>query len=168
MAEIKIRRAEFGDLAKLTEIYNYYVINTPITFDLKPVTIEERAVWLEHHSDGARHRLFVADEGGRVLGWAGTGQFRDRAAYDTSVEMTIYCAPEATGRGIGSMMYRALFEAIRNEDINRMLAGITIPNEASIKIHERFGFKPVGTFSEVGRKFGKYWDVLWMERRLRI
>ena len=126
MAEIKVRRGERGDLARLAEIYNYYVSNTPITFDLKPVTIEERAVWLEHHSDGARHRLFVADEGGRVLGWAGTGQFRDRAAYDTSVEMTIYCAPEATGRGIGSIMYGALLEALRNEDINRMLAGITI------------------------------------------
>jgi phosphinothricin acetyltransferase len=117
---------------------------------LKPVTIEKRATWFEHHSDGARYRRFVADEGGSVLGWAGTGRFRDRAAYDTSVEATIYCAPEATGRGIGSIMYRALFEAIRNEDINRILAGITTPNEASVKIHKRFGFRPIGTFSEVG------------------
>ncbi len=144
------------------------MINTPITFDLKPVTIEERAAWVDHHSAGARYRLFVADDDGRVLGWVRTGRFPDRAACDTSVETTIYCAPEATGRGIGSIMCRALFEAIRNEDINRILAGITIPNEASVKIHERFGFKPIGTFSEVGRKFGKYWDVLWMERPLRI
>jgi phosphinothricin acetyltransferase len=167
-AEIVVRPAERSDLARITEIYNYYVINTPITFDLKPVTVEERAVWFDNHNDGARYRLLVAEEGGRVLGFAGTGRFRDKAAYDTSVETTIYCAQEATGRGIGSMMYRALFEALRNEDINRILGGITMPNEASVKIHERFGFKPVGTFSGVGRKFGKYWDVLWMERPLRI
>jgi phosphinothricin acetyltransferase len=168
MAEIRIRRAERSDLARLAEIYNYYVNNTPITFDLEPVTIEDRAAWLEHHSNGARYQLFVADEAGCVLGWAGTGRFRDRAAYDTSVETTIYCAPEATGRGIGSTMYHVLFEAIRNEDINRVLAGITIPNEASVRLHKRFGFKPIGTFSEVGRKFGKYWDVLWMQRPLSI
>lgn len=168
MADILIRPVERGDLARLTEIYNHYVINTPITFDLKPVTPDERAAWVNGHNDGARYRLFVADDGGRLLGFAGTGRFRERAAYDTTVESTVYCAPEATGRGIGSIMYRALFDAIQNEDINRITAGITIPNDASIKIHGRFGFKQVGIYTENGRKFGRYWDVCWMERPLKI
>jgi phosphinothricin acetyltransferase len=168
MADILIRPVERKDLARITEIYNHYVINTPITFHLKPVTIEERSAWVDSHNNGARYRLFVADQSGRVLGFAGTGRFRERAAYDTTVESTIYCAPEATGHGIGSMLYRTLFEAIQNEDINRITAGITMPNDASIKIHTRFGFKPVGTYTENGRKFGRYWDVCWMERPLKI
>ena len=168
MADIVIRPAERSDLTRLTEIYNHYVINTPITFDLKPVTVEQRAGWFNDHNDGARYRLFVANQGGRVLGFAATGRFRDKAAYDTTVETTIYCAPEATGRGIGSMMYRTLFDAIRDEDIHRIMGGITMPNEASLKLHERFGFKQVAMFSENGRKFGRYWDVCWLERPLRV
>jgi phosphinothricin acetyltransferase len=112
--------------------------------------------------------LFVAEDAGRVVGWAGTGPFRDRAAYDTSTETTIYCAQDATGRGIGATLYRVLFDALKNEDINRLLAGITIPNEASIALHRKFGFTEVGVFTECGRKFGKFWDVVWMERPLRL
>ena len=168
MEEVKVRPATRADLPRLTEIYNHYVVNTPITFDLKPLTVEERARWFEEHAGAARHRLFVAEIAGNVVGWAGTGSFRDRAAYDTSVETTIYCAPEATGRGIGAAMYRVLFDALKNEDINRLLAGITIPNDASVKLHRRFGFTEVGVFSECGRKFDRYWDVVWMERPLRL
>jgi phosphinothricin acetyltransferase len=167
MAEIRVRPALRGDLPAITEIYNYYVVNTPITFDLVPVTPEQRVRWFNEHSDGARYRLLVAEEGARVLGYAGTGRFRDKAAYDTSVETTIYCAHDATGRGIGTLLYRALLESLQNEDLNRLLAGITLPNDASVRLHERFGFKGVGVFTEVGRKFGRYWDVLWMERPLR-
>jgi len=168
MEEILIRPAERGDLERMTEIYNYYVINTPITFDLTPVSVASRVPWFDAHSDGARYRLFVAQQAGSVLGFAGTGRFRDRAAYDTTVEATIYCAHEATGRGLGSQLYCALFEAIQNEDIHRIMAGITMPNDASIALHERFGFKEVAMFSENGRKFDRYWDVCWMERPLRI
>ncbi len=167
MAEIRVRPALRSDLPRITEIYNYYVVNTPITFDLEPVRAEERGHWFDEHSDGARYRLFVAEDDGRVLGYAGTGRFRDKAAYDTSVETTIYCAHDATGRGIGTLLYRALFEALQGEDLNRLLAGITMPNDASVRLHERFGFKRMGVFSEVGRKFGRFWDVLWMERPLR-
>ena len=77
---------------------------------------------------------------------------------------TIYCAPEAAGRGLGSRLYEGLFEALRGEDVHRYVAGYTMPNAASESLHRRFGFKVVGVFSEVGRKFGKYWDVCWMER----
>ena len=168
MDEVNVRPAVGADLPRLTEIYNHYVINTPITFDLKPVTVEERVRWFEEHAGTARHRLFVAEIAGTVVGWAGTGSFRDRAAYDTSVETTIYCSPDVTGRGIGASMYQVLFDALKNEDINRLLAGITLPNDASVKLHRRFGFTEVGVFSECGRKFDRYWDVVWMERPLRL
>jgi phosphinothricin acetyltransferase len=168
MDDVNVRPAMRADLPRLTEIYNHYVINTPITFDLKPVTAEQRVRWFEEHAGGARHQLFVAEIAGTVVGWAGTGSFRDRAAYDTSVETTIYCAPETTGRGIGATMYRVLFDALKNEDIHRLLAGITLPNDASVKLHRRFGFTEVGVFTECGRKFDRYWDVVWMERPLRL
>jgi phosphinothricin acetyltransferase len=168
MDDVKVRPAMRADLPRLTEIYNHYIVNTPITFDLKPVTVEERARWFEEHAGSTRHRLFVAEIEGTVVGWAGTGSFRDRAAYDTSVEMTIYCAPDATRRGIGASMYRVLFDALKNEDINRLLAGITLPNDASLKLHRRFGFTDVGVFTECGRKFDRYWDVIWMERPLLL
>ena len=168
MAAVKIRSAVLDDLPRLTEIYNYYVINTPITFDLEPVTVESRVRWFDEHSGTKRHRLFVAEDAGLIVGWAGTGPFRDRAAYDTSVETTVYCSHESTGRGIGAAMYRVLIDALKDEDIRRVLAGITLPNDASIALHRRFGFTEVGVFTECGRKFGKYWDVVWMERPLRL
>ena len=165
---MKIRTAVADDLARIVEIYNYYVINTPITFDLEPFKPEHRVKWFEEHAGTKRHRLFVAEDAGQIVGYAGTGQFRDKAAYDTSVEVTIYCAHDALRRGIGSMMYRTLFDALKNEDINRILAGITLPNEASVRMHRGFGFTEVGVFSENGRKFDRYWDVMWMQRPLRL
>lgn len=168
MGDVTVRPALRADLPRLTEIYNYNVINTPITFDLKPFTAEGRARWFEEHAGAARHRLFVADIAGSAVGYACTGTFRDKAAYDTSVETSIYCAPEATGRGIGAMMYQVLFDALKNEDIHRILAGITLPNDASLKLHRRFGFTEVGVFSENGRKLDRYWDVVWMQRPLLL
>jgi len=112
--------------------------------------------------------MLVAVEAGVVVGYAGTARFRAKAAYDTTVEATIYCAHDATGRGIGTKLYAALFDAIANEDINRIVAGITLPNDVSIALHERLGFRRVGIYSEVGRKFGRYWDVIWLERPLRL
>ncbi|MGA3228593.1 MAG: N-acetyltransferase family protein [Candidatus Binatus sp.] len=168
MAEVRLRPAVRGDLPRLTEIYNYYVVNTPITFDLKPLTVHQRARWFDEHAGKGRHQMFVAEDAGRVVGYACTGPFRDKAAYGTSVETSIYCAHDAKGRGIGGMLYRVLFDALENEDIHRLLAGITIPNDASLKLHRRFGFTEVGVFSECGRKLGGYWDVVWMQRPLRL
>ncbi len=168
MAETTIRPAIRADLPRLTDIYNYYVINTPITFDLEPYTVERRTPWFEEHSAGGRHQMMVAVENGIVVGFACTGRFRPKAAYDPTVESTVYCAPEATGRGLGSKLYDALFRALATEDINRIVAGVTIPNDASIALHHRCGFRAMGTFTEVGRKFGRYFDVLWFQRPLKI
>lgn len=166
MAHALIRPAARADLPRLTEIYNHYVLTSPVTFDLEPLTVEQRAGWFQEHADAGRHRLLVADEEGLVLGYASTSRFRDRAAYDTTVEASIYCAPEAVGRGIGSALYRELFAAIAGEDINRIVAGITLPNAASVALHRSFGFVQVGVFGQNGRKFDRYWDVAWFERPL--
>jgi phosphinothricin acetyltransferase len=161
---LRTRPATRGDLPRLTEIYNHYVIHTPVTFDLEPYTVERRAAWFEQFALTGRHRLVVAEEDGLVIGYAGTTKFRVKPAYDTTVETTIYCSQEAVGKGVGRMLYAALFEALVGENINRIVAGYTLPNAASAKLHEHFGFKPVGIFSEVGFKFGRYWDVQWTEK----
>src|SRR5262245_15426514 len=107
-----VRPAVEDDLAAITDIYNHYVVHTPITFDLQPVEVEGRRPWFREHAAGGRYRLFVAeDERGRLLGYAGTGRFRPKAAYDTTVEITIYCRADAQHRGIGTQLYRALFES---------------------------------------------------------
>jgi phosphinothricin acetyltransferase len=164
MGGIEIRPAEAADLPRLVAIYNHYVRETAITFDIEPVTLEQRAVWLAQYSDSGRHRLLVAEEAGSVVAYAGSQQFRVKRAYESTVETTVYCAPDCTHRAIGSALYRALFAALRGEDIRSFIAGITLPNDASISMHGRFGFTHVGTMHAVGRKFGTYWDVAWYER----
>ncbi len=168
MTDLLIRPARIGDLSRLTEIYNHYVLNTSVTFDVEPYTVEKRLTWFQQFAETGRYRLLVADENGTVLGYAGTTRFRPKAAYDTTVETTIYCADGAGHKGLGTKLYRALFEAIAGEDVHHIVAGYTLPNEASRRLHERLGFKPVGIFHEVGRKFGRYWDVAWTERPLTL
>jgi phosphinothricin acetyltransferase len=163
-----IRPAIREDLPRLTEIYNHYVIHSPVTFDLEPYTLERRLSWFKQFGPTGRYRLLVAEENGRVMGYAGTTRFRVKPAYDTTVETTIYCAPDNTRKGLGSRMYAALFEEIAGEDVHRIVAGFALPNPASQALHQRFGFKLVGIFREVGRKFGRYWDVAWTERPLRL
>ena len=168
MSIIRIRPAARTDWARITEIYNHYVLTSAITFDLEPFTVEQRVAWFEEHAAGGRYRLLVAAEDQQVVGYASTGRFRGKAAYDTTAEASIYCAPEAVGRGIGSALYRELFTALAGEDLNRIVAGITLPNQASVVLHRAFGFIQVGVFSQNGRKFNRYWDVAWLERPLVI
>ncbi len=161
---VEIRPARADDLARLTEIYNFYIINTPITFDIDPITAEDRRPWFAQFAETGPHRLLVAEDTGGVLGYAGSHQFRVKKAYDTSVETTIYLAQEATSRGIGSALYTALFDALRSEDLHMAVAGITLPNAASVALHQRFGFVQAGLMHAIGRKFDQYWDVGWCER----
>jgi phosphinothricin acetyltransferase len=168
LSDISIRPAVRADLPRLTEVYNYYVVNTPVTFDIEPYTVERRQAWFSQFGATGRYRLFVAEEHGVVRAYAGTTRFRPKAAYETTVEMTVYCASEAVGKGLGARLYRVLFDALKGEDIRRFVAGYTLPNPASAALHERFGFKPVGVFTENGRKFDRYWDVAWIERPAKI
>jgi len=163
---LAIRSASIDDLARLTEIYNHYVVNSHVTFDLEPVAVEERREWFAQFDVAGPHRLLVADENGIAVGYAGSFRFRTRKAYDATIETTVYCAPEAVGRGIGSALYGALFDALRGENLHVAIGAIAAPNEASIALHERFGFVLAGVTHEVGRKFDRYWDVAWYEKRL--
>jgi phosphinothricin acetyltransferase len=157
-----IRPAEARDLPALLDIYNHYVVHTPVNFDIEPRTLEQRREWFAEFSASGKYRCFVAEEGGRVVGYACSSKFKEKAAYATTIEVSVYCAQDCGGRGIGRKLYTALFDALQGEDIHRAFAGITLPNAGSVGIHEAFGFRHIGTYSEVGRKFGKYWDVgLW-------
>ena len=164
MSEICIRRIEPGDLPALLDIYNHYVLHTPVNFDIEPRTMADREQWFAQFGTSGRYQCFVAEEGGRVIAYAGSTRFKEKAAYETTVEMTIYCAPGRSGQGLGRKLYTRLFRALEGEDIHRAYAGVTLPNPGSVAIHESFGFRHVGTYGEVGRKFGKYWDVgLWLK-----
>ena len=163
---LQIRAAQRADLPALTALYNDYIATTAITFDLEPWTVEARAEWFSHYAETGRHRLIVAYDGATLIGYASTSPLAVKAAYQTSVEVSVYVAADHTGRGVGSALYEALFAAVADEDLHRAHAGITLPNPASIALHERFGFTTVGVYTEVGRKFGRYHDVLRMEREL--
>jgi phosphinothricin acetyltransferase len=171
-AEVQVRPGVASDLDALTDIYNHYVRETALTFDTAVFTPEERRPWLLSHPEDGPYRLMVATQGTsggnapRILGYATSSPFRPKPAYATSVEVSVYLRPEAGRRGIGTLLYRALFEALAGEDVHRAYAGIAQPNEASARLHARFGFRHVGTYREVGRKFGRYWDVAWYEKEL--
>src|SRR5579862_6979764 len=123
MDEPHIRAATKEDLPRLTEIYNHYVVNTAVTFDLEPYTLERRAVWFEQFGNNGRYRLLVAESKSGIVAYAGTTRFRPKAAYDTTVETTVYCAPGSAHCGLGSALYRALFESLAGEDIHKIVAG---------------------------------------------
>ena len=162
-----VRTATLDDLAPLTEIYNHYIVNTTITFDLHTFTVDERRPWFDAHAATGRHRLLVAvDAAGARLGYATSSRWRPKAAYDSTVETSVYCRPDAVGRGCGTALYTALFDALAREDVRMAVAGVSLPNDASTRLHERFGFRQVGVFHHVGRKFDRYWDVAWFERLL--
>ncbi|MDG9707702.1 GNAT family N-acetyltransferase [Streptomyces sp. DH10] len=166
--EVQVRPGVEDDLEALTALYNHYVRETAITFDTAIFTPEERRPWLLSHPEDGPYRLMVATtlDSQRILGYATSSPFRAKPAYTTSVETTVYVAPHTGRRGIGTLLYKALFEALSGEDLHRAYAGIAQPNEASARLHERFGFRYVGTYREVGRKFGRYWDVAWYEKPL--
>lgn len=166
MSEVLIRRATDDDLPALTDIYNYYVRTTPISFDIEPRTVEQRREWLRQFSESGRHQCFVAVEDGVTIGWASSGKLKDRAAYDTSIETSVYLAPTHHGKGLGRRLYETLFAALKDCDIHRAHAGITLPNDASVALHKSFGFRLIGTQHEVGRKFGRFWDVALLEKAM--
>jgi phosphinothricin acetyltransferase len=161
----RVRPATEDDLGAVNDIYNHYVHTSHVTFDVDPTGIEWRRQWFEEHAD-SRCRIFVATVDGRVIGYASSGRYRAKAAYETAVQTSVYVAPDFVGRGVGASLYAVLLDALEREDVHRALAGIAQPNEASVALHRRLGFELVAHFSEQGRKFGRYWDVDWYERAL--
>jgi phosphinothricin acetyltransferase len=165
-SKVMIRPLESRDLEPLNDMYNRYIADTHYTFDLEPMAPAAREHWASHYAATGRYRVLVATSGDALIGYASSSRFRPKAAYETSVETSIYLAAEATGLGIGSKLYGALLSALAKEDVHRAYAGIALPNPASLALHEKFGFKKVAHFSEQGRKFGRYWDVAWFERAI--
>ncbi|NQT57574.1 MAG: N-acetyltransferase family protein [Bacteroidetes bacterium] len=160
------RYAELTDIPELTSIYNHYIRHTTATFDLEPVTIENRQEWFNYHNPESRYKIITAIQNETVIGYACTSTFREKAAYATSVESSIYMHPDYTGHGVGFNLYSKLFSLLEETDIHRVYACITIPNPVSISLHTKFQFKKVGLFTEAGFKFGKYRDIQWMEKQL--
>jgi phosphinothricin acetyltransferase len=168
MAEdgVIIRAGEPRDVPALLDIYNHYVLTSNATFDTVPLTLDQRREWFSHYHADGRHRLLVAERDGEVLGYATSSVFRPRAAYDRTIETSIYLRDGATGMRLGTRLYEALFAAIADEDIHRAYAVVAIPNDASVALHRAFGFVEVGRLHEVGHKFGRWWDVVFLEKRL--
>lgn len=165
MSAPTIRSARRPDLPALVRIYNHYVAHTWVTFDTEPFAVEERAPWFEGFAESGPHRLLVAEIDGEAGGYASSRPFAAKAAYASSVETTIYLDPARVGRGVGRPLYRALLDALEAEPgVHRAYAGIALPNDASVALHEKLGFAPAGTFREVGFKLGGYRDVRWYER----
>ena len=166
-SELQIRAAEASDLNALVEIYNHYVTETHITFDVEPFAVGARTQWFTQFTATGPYRLLVADHDGEVQGYACSTQFKPRPAYDTSVETTVYLHPDHTGKGLGKKLYGALVAALEQEPgVHRAYGGVALPNDGSVRLHEALGFERVATYHEVGFKFGKYWDVSWFEKEV--
>ncbi len=161
-----VRAGRCDDLEALTALYNHYVATSHVTFDVALFSVDERREWFSHYATSGPHRLLVAEDRGHLLGYATSSPFRPKPGYRTTVETTVYVAPDAGGRGVGTALYTRLFEALADEDLHRAYAGVAVPNPPSRALHLRQAFTSIGVFREVGRKFGRYIDVEWFERPL--
>lgn len=157
MTDIRLRDATTGDAEAISAIYNPYVEKTIITFEQNPVTAAEMAARVENVR--ATYPWLVCEAAGRVMGYAYATRWRTRAAYDHTAETTVYLAEKATGQGLGYKLYMALLQALRTSGIHAALGCIALPNDASIALHEKCGFRKVAHFSQVGRKFDRWVDV---------
>ena len=154
---MNIRTVNPEDAAQIAEIYNYYIENTHQTFETEALSADEmRARIAEIAGD---YPYLVAEEDGTIYGYAHAAQFKMRQAYEFSAEVSIYVKANSKQRGIGSMIYEKLFEELKETDIHALIAGISLPNDGSVRFHEKLGFTKVAHFKEVGYKLGRWVDV---------
>lgn len=165
MSSVAIRCAAPDDACAICAIYNPYVASTTISFEEEAVL---SADMVQRIADVAAAGLpwLVAEQAGQLVGYAYATKWRARPAYRTSVESSVYVDAAAAGRGTGTLLYRALLEELRRSEVHMVIGGIAQPNERSVALHERLGFRKVAHFSEVGRKFGRWVDVGYWELRL--
>ena len=155
-----IRPFDIKDTQALLDIYNYYVLNTTATFDIEPLSFQTFKDKVTHIN--ADYPFIVYEEDGVILGYAYGSRFRPKPAYNFVVESTVYVKPDSHGKQIGTKLYAELLRLLKESHLHTVLGVLTIPNEASIKLHERFGFIQVADLKEVGLKFGKWQDVgIW-------
>lgn len=164
-APIRIRSADPGaDAAACAAIYAPYVTGTAISFEEQPPDPAEFERRIRDYAD--THAWLVAERGGDVLGYAYACEFNPRPAYRWSAGVSVYVAAEERGRGVGRALYADLFERLRRQGFRMACAGITLPNEASVRLHEGLGFEPVGVYREIGWKGGEWYDVGWWQLEL--
>lgn len=164
MTRPSIRTFEDRDVAPANALTNHFIRETAIHFGLKEATDAEfRAVW---QSGSARFPWLAAEVDGRFAGYAKAGVWREREAYAGTVETGVYVDPSFHRRGVGRALYTELFVRLRAAGFHTVIAGIALPNDASVRMHEACGFTHVGTCREVGRKFGKWWDVGFWQAHL--
>jgi len=164
---IIVRDATIDDLPAIAAIYTHYTLRTTTTFNIEVRTPRE---WLDRFEEdivAGPYDLLVAVDGEAVVGFVETQRFRPKPAYDRSLEISVYVSPDALSRGIGAARFGALLARIDGgERFHRAFSIIALPNDASIALHERFGFVHRGTLTEAGYKFGQYLDVAYYERPL--
>ncbi|HTY82490.1 MAG TPA: GNAT family N-acetyltransferase [Dehalococcoidales bacterium] len=158
---LTIRKAEIKDLRAITEIYNQAVLRTTATFDTAPKTVEEQRVWYNQH--GPKYPVLVAEENGKVVGWASLSAASERCAYAGTAEGSIYIDTECRGKGVGRELGAAILKAGKDAGLHTVILKIAEGNEASMKLAKSLGFKNIGVMKEVGNKFGKYLDVTMMQ-----
>lgn len=161
---MKLRTAVLADLPRLTEIYNEQVLGGLSTFDVEKRTPEDRLPWFDAHNRD-NHPLIVCEDGaGNVLGYASLSAFRAKDAYSTTCELSVYVAPEARRKGVASLLMQEILDGARaDERTHSIVSVVTGHNEASMRLHEKFGFTRIGVLHEVARKFGEWQDTVYYE-----
>ncbi len=160
--EVSIRPARESDLPEMLGIYNDIILHTTAVYDYNPHTAEMRQAWFESRKkDG--YPVFVAEKAGRVVGFSSIGPFRAWAGYRYTVENSVYVAADQRGGGLGRLLMAPLIQAAREKDLHAIVSGIDATNEVSLRLHRSFGFTEVAHFKEVGFKFGKWLDLVFME-----
>ena len=159
---MKIRAADLKDAATIAEIYNFYIENSHATFEIEIVTEEEMR---RRVSEILKNYPFlVCEENREIIGYAFVSPYKKRAAYRHSVEISVYIKNGMGGKSVGTILYQNLFSELKEKPIHAIIAGISLPNEASVNLHEKFGFEKVAHFREVGFKFGRWIDVGYWEK----
>ncbi len=154
-----IRPAQQQDLPALLAIYNHEILNGVATFDLQPKSLAERQSWFDEHNKN-NHPLLVAEQDGEVLGYASLSHYAEKAAYNSTVELSVYIAPSARRQGIASQLMHAVIELAKKDNATHLIVSlITGTNQASISLHQKFGFNKVGTLHQVGYKHQQFLDV---------
>jgi phosphinothricin acetyltransferase len=158
----RIRPATESDLPVLLEIYNDIILHTTAVYSYEPHTLEMRQAWYKDKLDHG-YPVLVAEDDGRVIGFTTFGPFRAWPAYQYTVEHSVYVAADQRGKGLGKALLTPIIEAARSKGMHALIAGIDSTNDASIKLHKSFGFEQVAHFKEVGYKFDRWLDLVFME-----
>lgn len=162
---VTIRDASAGDLSSILGIANDVILTTTAVYDYVPHTLEMRQDWY-HSKVAAGWPVFVADNDGEVVGFSSLGPFRTWPAYKYSAENSVYVASRWRGQGIGALLLRAVVQAAQTKQLHTVVAGIDADNAASRRLHRAFGFEEVAHFKQVGFKFGRWLDLVFMQRLL--